>query len=66
MQKLINAYSVRMVRTELGKMLRKDYESHKIHHRFNEHRVMEVGGVLCNSITTVQKDYLICTELRLT
>lgn len=64
--KKINAYSIRMVRTELGKMLRKDYESHKIHHGFNEHRVMEVGGVLCNSITTVQKDYLICEELRLT
>lgn len=40
----INAYSIRMVRTELGKMLRKDYESHKIHHGFNEHRVMEIGG----------------------
>lgn len=39
-----NAYATRMVRTELGKMLRKDYESHKIHHGFNEHRVMEVGG----------------------
>lgn len=63
--KIVNAYSVRMVRTELGKMLRKDYESHKIHHGFNEHRVMEVGGMLCNSITTVQKDYLICEELRL-
>ena len=61
----VNAYSIRMVRTELGKMLRKDYESHKIHHQFNEHRVMEVGGVLCNSITTVQKDYLICEELTL-
>ena len=63
--KRINVYSIRMVRTELGKMLRKNYESHKIHHGFNEHRVMEVGGVLCNSITTVQKDYLICEELRL-
>ena len=61
----INVYSIRMTRTELGKMLRKDYELHKIHHGFNEHRVMEVGGVLCNSITTVQKDYLICEELRL-
>lgn len=61
----INVYSIRMVRTELGKMLRKDYEQHKLHHGFNEHRVMEVGGVLCNSITTVQKDYLICEELRL-
>ena len=42
--KRVDAFSTRMVRTELGKMLRKDYESHKIHHRFNEHRVMEVGG----------------------
>ncbi len=42
--KRINVYSIRMVRTELGKMLRKDYESHKIHHLFNERRVMEVGG----------------------
>jgi hypothetical protein len=40
----IDAFSTRMIRTELGKMLRKDYESHKIHHGFNEHRVMEVGG----------------------
>ena len=64
--KNINAYAIRMVRTEIGKMLRKDYESHKIHHGYNEHRVMEVGGVLCNAITTVQKDYLICEELRLT
>ena len=65
MEKITNAYSIKMIRTELGKKLRKDYESHKIHHGFNEHRVMEVGGVFCNSITTVQKDYLICVELRL-
>ena len=63
--KRINAYAVRMVRTEQGKMLRKEYEAHRIHHKFNEYRVMEVGGVLCNSITTVQKDYLICEELTL-
>ena len=62
----LNAFSTRMVRTELGKALRKDYESHKIHHGFNEHRVMEVGGVLCNSITTVQKDYLICEQVSIT
>lgn len=42
--KRVDAFSTRMVRTELGKMLRKDYESHKIHHKFNEHRVMEIGG----------------------
>ena len=64
--KNINAYAIRMVRTEIGKMLRKDYESHKIHHGYNEHRVMEVGGVLCNAITTVQKDYLICEQVSIT
>lgn len=46
MEKITNAYSIKMIRTELGKKLRKDYESHKIHHGFNEHRVMEVGGIL--------------------
>lgn len=55
----MNAYSTRMVRTELGKSLRKEYESHAIHHGFNEHRVMDLGGELANSITTVQKDTLI-------
>ena len=64
--KNINAYAIRMVRTEIGKMLRKDYESHKIHHGYNEHRVMEVGGVLCNAITIVQKDYLICEQVSIT
>lgn len=62
----INAYSTKMVRTEMGKKLRKEYESHELHHGFNEHRVMEVGGVLCNSITTVQKDYLICEIFNIT
>lgn len=62
----ITVYSTRMVRTELGKMLRKDYESHKIHHKFNEHRVMEIGDLLCNSITTAQKDTLICEQFSIT
>ena len=62
----INVYSTRMVRTEQGKLLRKDYESHKIHHGFNEHRVMEIGDLLCNSITTVQKDTLICEQFSIT
>ena len=40
----INAYSTRMVRTEMGKKLRKKYELHELHHGFNEHREMVVGG----------------------
>lgn len=56
----INAFSVVMVRTEVGKALRKQYENHLLHHRFNEHREMHVGGVISNTITTVQKDFLIC------
>ena len=53
------AFSITMVRTEQGKELRKAYETHKIHHGFNEHRCMQVGGAISNTITTVQKDFLI-------
>lgn len=47
-------------------MLRKEYEAHRIHHKFNEYRIMEIGGVVSNSITTVQKDYLICEMFSIT
>jgi hypothetical protein len=55
--KLDDAVALRMVRTEEGKRLRKAYESHEIHHGFNEHREPEprTDGV-SNTITTVQKD----------
>jgi len=52
--------SLRMVRTEEGKALRKQYESGEIHHGFNEYREAEPrqDGV-SNTITTVQKDNII-------
>lgn len=55
MEKITNAYSIKMIRTELGKKLRKDYESHKIHHGFNEHRVMEVGGYFVTPLQLFKK-----------
>lgn len=52
-----------MVRTEEAKRLRKDYESHKIKHGFNEFRVAEPRkDGISNTISTVQKDNLIIEE----
>ena len=49
-----------MVRTEEAKRLRKDYESHKIKHGFNEFRIAEPRrDGLCNCISTVLKDCLL-------
>ena len=61
--KVIDAQAVRMVRTEEGKSLRKDYENGTIHHGFNEHREMELrtDGV-SNTLSTVQKDNYICEK----
>ena len=58
-----DAQAIRMVRTEEGKSLRKDYESGAIHHGFNEHREMELrtDGV-SNTLSTVQKDNYICEK----
>ena len=60
---LEDAQAIRMVRTEEGKVLRKDYESGIIHHGFNEHREMELreDGV-SNTLSTVQKDNYICEK----
>lgn len=56
MQK-VDTKVLRMVRTEEGKRLRKDYESGKLHHGFNEYRepIPREDGI-CNAITTVTKD----------
>lgn len=58
---IIEAQAIRMVRTEEGKRLRKQYEAHEIEHGFNEHREMELrtDGV-SNTLSTVQKDNYIC------
>lgn len=52
--------SVRWVRTEEGKKLRKDYEAGKIHHGFNEYRVIEQrSDSLSGTVTTVTKDNIV-------
>ena len=63
--KILEANSIRMVRTEDGKALRKQYENHEIHHGFNEHREPELrkDGVT-NTLSTVQKDNYICVAMR--
>ena len=54
------AYSLRMVRTEEGKAIRKAYESGEVHHGFNEYREAEPreDGV-SNTLTSVQKDNIV-------
>lgn len=63
--KILEANSIRMVRTEEGKALRKQYENHEIHHGFNENREPELrkDGVT-NTLSTVQKDNYICVAMR--
>ncbi len=63
--KILEANSIRMVRTEEGKALRKQYENHEIHHGFNEYREPELrkDGVT-NTLSTVQKDNYICVAMR--
>lgn len=47
-------------RTEYGKAIRKDYESHKISEsRHNMTKLEPRTDGICNTISTVQKDYLI-------
>lgn len=49
--------ALRMVRTEEGKRLRKQYEAHEIECGFNEHRTAEPREDGCsNTLSTVQKD----------
>lgn len=49
--------ALRMVRTEEGKRLRKQYEAHEIECGFNEHMVAEPRDDGCsNTLSTVQKD----------
>ena len=51
------ANATRMVRTEEGKKLRKQYENHEIHHGFNEFKEPELRKDGCsNTLTSVQKD----------
>ena len=57
---VLETAALKMVRTEEGKALRKDYEAHKIHHGYSEHKEAEPRkDGLSNTITTVQKDNMI-------
>lgn len=57
--------ALRMVRTEEGKALRKEYEAGKLHHGFNEHRTAEprTDGV-SNTLSTVQKDNMLLETVK--
>lgn len=59
-----DAVCMRLERTEEGKKLRKDYESGKIHHGFNEHRMLTPRtDNKTNTLTTVGKDNLVCEPI---
>lgn len=63
--KILEATTIKMVRTEEGKRLRKQYEQHEIHHGFNEHRKPELREDYCaNTLSTVQKDNIVCCAMR--
>jgi hypothetical protein len=52
-----------MERTDEGKALRKDYESGKIHHGFNEFREAHIRpDNISNTLSTITKDNLLCIE----
>lgn len=59
---------LRMVRTDEGKALRKQYEAHELHHGYNEYRQAEARtDGLVNTLSTVLKDNLImkkCCAMR--
>ena len=63
---IVEANSIRMVRTEEGKALRKQYENHEIKHGFNEHRTIEPrqDGV-SNTLSTVQKDNMLLETVKI-
>ena len=57
---------LRYERTEIGKALRKQYESGEIEHGFNEHRALcSRPDGKTNTLTTVHKDNMICTPVRI-
>ena len=57
---------LRYERTENGKKLRKDYESHKIHHAFNEHRILRPRpDSKSNTLSTVLKDNMLAEPIRI-
>ena len=60
----VESFCFKFERTDEGKKLRKDYESGKIHHKFNEHRILTPRtDNKTNTLTTIGKDNLICESL---
>lgn len=56
---------LKMIRTEEGKRLRKQYESGEIHHGYNEHRIaVPRDDGKTNTLTTVTKDNQIIEPIR--
>lgn len=56
---------LRYERTETAKKLRKDYEAHKIHHGFNEFRVLRPRpDNKSNTLSTVLKDNIVVEPIR--
>lgn len=63
---LEDVQALRMVRTDEGKALRKQYEKGVINHGFNEYREYEPKDDGCaNTITSVQKDNVIIANYRI-
>lgn len=63
--KILQASSIRMVRTEEGKALRKQYENHELQHGFNEYREPELRkDRVTNTLSTVPKDNYVCVAMR--
>ena len=57
---------LRYERTETAKKLRKDYEAHKIHHGFNEFRVLRPRpDNKSNTLSTVLKDNIVVEPMRI-
>ena len=64
--KIATADAIRMVRTEEGKKLRKQYENHEIQHGFNEFREPGFRKDGCsNTLTSVQKDNMVMDVVRI-
>jgi site-specific DNA-cytosine methylase len=63
--KILEAKTIRMVRTDEGKVMRKQCENHEIRHGFNEHRKPEPReDYISNTLSTVQKDNIVCCAMR--
>ena len=57
---MIDAYTLTPKRTEYGKIIRKQYESHRLYeHRKNMVQLESRTNGICGTLTSVQKDNLV-------